>query len=86
MKKRGYKVSDQAREAFKQNMKVGMDYFETCATHFNIFPYWFNDRYLMQCFYNLQEKFDCGMIEYSDWLKIEHIYNQKLIALLISHK
>lgn len=27
-----------------------------------IFWNWHNDRYLIQCFYNLQEKFDCGGI------------------------
>ena len=25
-----------------------------------LFENWHNDRYLKQCFYNLQEKFDCG--------------------------
>ena len=29
-----------------------------------------NDRYLLQCFYNLQEKFDCGGIDPTDWKRI----------------
>ena len=71
MKKRGYKVSNQAREAFDKNVDAGRSYFETCATHFNLFPNWFNHRYLMQCYYNLQEKFDCGMITPQEWEKIQ---------------
>lgn len=54
-----------------ENITAGKNYFETCATHFNLFPYWFNRRYLMQCFYNLQEKFDCGMITEEEWDKIQ---------------
>jgi uncharacterized protein (TIGR02328 family) len=70
MKKRGYTVSVRAREAFDKNVDAGRSYFETCATHFNIFPGWFNDRYLWQCLYNLQEKYDCGMIAAEEWEKI----------------
>lgn len=36
----------------------------------NIFKNWHNERYLTQCYYNLQEKYDCGGIEEQDWLKI----------------
>ena len=35
-----------------------------------IFPEWHNDRYLQQCFYNLQEKFDCGGIDTEDYDRI----------------
>ena len=28
----------------------------------NIFDTWHNDRYLKQCYYNLEEKYDCGGI------------------------
>lgn len=69
--KRGYKVSVRAHEAFVNNVQEGRSYFETCATHFNLFPGWFTYRYLMQCFYNLQEKFDCGMITAEEWEKIQ---------------
>ena len=42
-----------------------------------IFPGWHNERYLRQCFYNLQEKFDCGGIPVSDWIVIsETIYDK----------
>ena len=31
----------------------------------------FTDRYLKQCLYNLQEKYDCGGITKEEWQKIE---------------
>ena len=35
-----------------------------------IFPNWHDDRYFIQCFYNLEEKYDCGSINKEDWNKI----------------
>lgn len=38
----------------------------------DVFKKWHNDRYYKQCFYNLQEKFDCGGIpvnEYNELLR-----------------
>lgn len=35
-----------------------------------IFKDWHNDRYLKQCLYNLQEKYDCGVISDEEWQKI----------------
>lgn len=32
-----------------------------------LFMYWHNDRYLRQCLYNLQEKYDCGGINGGEW-------------------
>lgn len=37
-----------------------------------LFYGWHNDRYLLQCFYNLQEKYDCGGINKYEWTKIVH--------------
>lgn len=43
-----------------------------------MFEGWHNDRYFIQCYYNLQEKYDCGGISPEDWEKIyqlgEEIY------------
>ena len=36
----------------------------------DIFPDWHNNRYLIQCFHNLQEKYDCGGISEDEWIKI----------------
>lgn len=36
-----------------------------------------NDRYFLQCFYNLQEKYDCGGMTELEWCKIEVKYYHK---------
>lgn len=36
----------------------------------NIFPDWHNNRYFLQCYYNLQEKYDCGGITQAEWDRI----------------
>lgn len=66
MKKRGYKINE---EKLLKN-KV---WEETNATISNddIFKDWHNERYLKQCLYNLQEKYDCGGISNEEWSKIE---------------
>ena len=41
----------------------------------DIYPDWHNSRYLTQCFYNLQEKYDCGGISEEDYANIQSTYN-----------
>lgn len=36
----------------------------------NVFPGWHDLRYLTQCFYNLQEKYDCGGISSEEWEQV----------------
>ena len=35
-----------------------------------VFPCWHNDRYFAQCYYNLEEKYDCGGISEEEFEKI----------------
>ena len=42
----------------------------TIIDNIELFNNWHNDRYLMQCFYNLQEKYDCGGISHEEWEQI----------------
>ena len=37
----------------------------------DLFAGWHNDRYLKQCYYNLEEKHDCGGISDDEWKVIE---------------
>lgn len=37
---------------------------------YKVFADWHNERYLKQCAYNLQEKYDCDGISNEEWLKI----------------
>ena len=41
------------------------------VTYDELFSGWHNDRYLKQCYYNLQEKYDCKGIQETDWKAIE---------------
>ena len=43
----------------------------------DLFHYWHNNRYLLQCYYNLQEKYDCGGITREEWNKIVVLINKK---------
>lgn len=40
-----------------------------------LFPEWHNRRYLRQCYYNLQEKYDCGGISEAEWELIENSFD-----------
>lgn len=63
---RGYKVSE---EVFQYIDDVTEHH--TCMLTKDIFPEWHNERYLMQCFLNLQEKYDCGGLTYEEWLLLK---------------
>lgn len=43
-----------------------------------LFSSWHNHRYLKQCYYNLQEKFDCGGISIEDMIKIKDKFDEKI--------
>lgn len=60
MERRGYKC-----DYLKFNKWWPIDS-NTCAYN-SLFKEWHNDRYLKQCYYNLQEKYDCGGITESEW-------------------
>lgn len=38
-----------------------------------------NDRYLKQCYYNLQEKYDRGIITQEEWDKIENFIGKEVL-------
>lgn len=44
---------------------------ENHCTYDKLFTSWHNERYLKQCYYNLQEKYDCGGISEGDWNLID---------------
>ena len=68
-------------EMRKRNYKTDMNKFEKYFNGKNgevqiqstgqIFKDWHNTRYLKQCLYNLQEKYDCSGISKEEWNKIE---------------
>ncbi|MEG0168664.1 pyrimidine dimer DNA glycosylase/endonuclease V [Anaerorhabdus sp.] len=75
MIKRNYKISDQALNRntnYFKNKKVRKIRYD------QLFKDKMNDHYLRQCYYNLEEKFDCYSITQGDWEKIKeklkHLY------------
>ena len=73
MSKRSYNVTGVTMERFRDNVRLGRDYFyDGILINKNIYPDWMNERYLKQCYYNLQEKYDCGGITEEEWQLIEN--------------
>lgn len=68
MVNRGYKVD---RNKFEKYIK---------CDRFTLHPFeeWFSDRYYNQCYYNLEEKYDCGGITEQEWQKIVDNYINKI--------
>ena len=64
------------REMIKRKYTCDWEKYEKWCTNKSIinlddiFPNWHNDRYFWQCYYNLQEKHDCGGIKDSEWIAI----------------
>lgn len=44
----------------------------------DLFDGWHNERYLTQCFYNLQEKYDCGGISEKEWNLIYNKFKEQI--------
>jgi len=72
---RGYNVSEKSIHCLEDNVGFCVD----SDLNMGIFKGWHNDRYLTQCFYNLQEKYDCGGISEEEWEALRSKY-QDLIS------
>lgn len=62
---------------YKCNLRKFDQYFKggkIVKTFDELFDEWHNERYLDQCFYNLQEKFDCGGMSEEEWEKVSRKY------------
>jgi uncharacterized protein (TIGR02328 family) len=44
----------------------------------HLFWFWHDDRYLKQCFYNLEEKFDCGGVDAKVYKAMVQEFNKRL--------
>lgn len=51
-------------------MQYFPDNYLSAPSLYILFDGWHNDRYLRQCLYNLQEKYDCGGIPSEQWARI----------------
>lgn len=77
MYKRGFKTTNKSVEKIiaitDGDIRMEGDCFITPDM---LFSSWHDERYLTQCYYNLQEKYDCGSIKESDWNRIESFYKE----------
>lgn len=81
MSKRGYKINPAVGIRFVKNFNKIGNSDETIIganTERVIFEDWHNDRYLRQCLFNLQEKYDCGGIPEEEWKAIENHFDEYL--------
>ena len=70
MTERGYKRSFEAVSNFLLNMDKAANEYHNPVKKEDIFKEWHGPRYLQQCYYNLQEKYDCGGITEEEWKKL----------------
>lgn len=82
MKSKGFKISEDVCHSLELDLRawrlyLGQDVPWDCFIRdFNIelglelFGDWHNDRYLKQCYYNLEEKYDRGGIPQDEWMRI----------------
>ena len=75
------------RERLKRGLKASMSVrnkiFSVSPTdekviYEELFSEWHTDRYLRQCYYNLQEKYDCGGLTDEEWERIEKLVVNRL--------
>lgn len=75
MKCRNIKVSDRALNNFNDNYLRIPDFISYTG---GLFTDWHNERYLKQCLFNLQEKYDCGGITEDEWCRIAERFSEYL--------
>ena len=79
--RRNYKVKGETQNIFCKNFKKFGDPNETLIganLERVLFENWHNERYLKQCLFNLQEKYDCGGIPDNEWKRIEEKFGEYL--------
>lgn len=68
MEKRGLKPKF---DVFTKLSQIENKFAKTNLSEKFLFENWHNDRYFNQCYFNLEEKFDCGGISQEEWEKIK---------------
>ena len=70
MSDRGYRITANSMDKFSSNYYLFahsyLDDYKVIKV-IDVYPDWHNERYLKQCLYNLQEKYDCGGISEEEW-------------------
>ena len=69
IRNRGYNVSEKTVEKLSKYCKTDIEAIDVSENE-EIFKGFHTDRYLIQCFHNLEEKYDCGIIPEKEWKKV----------------
>ena len=76
-------IDEMSRREIKYKDKYYNEILEFCGYYNNLIYPEHNDRYLRQCYYNLQEKYDRGIISEEEWNKINtRILGESLIDVV----
>ena len=73
MTRRGYRTMDSVWDKIYCTRETDYGEIEILPIE-ELFPGWHNDRYLEQCYFNLEEKYDCGGVAQEWFEKIQNIY------------
>ena len=73
MTRRGYRTMDSVWDKIYCTREVDYGELQILPIE-DLFPGWHNDRYLEQCYFNLEEKYDCGGVDKEWFEKIQNIY------------
>lgn len=76
MKNRNYKISEKLIKENKkkiEELKLREGKYNIKLDENELYKDWHNEKYLRQCYYNLEEKYDCNGIEKEDFKRIEKI-------------
>lgn len=92
MTKRGYDVREISVERLNHNIEtirdkarlfnLYPDVMDPIPEDVIIYPDWHNDRYLLQCYFNLEEKYDRGGIQHWEWDIVDDYVSSVLERLL----
>ena len=73
MTRRGYRTMDSVWDKIYRTRESDYGEMEIIPLK-NLFPGWHNDRYLAQCYFNLEEKYDCGGVAQEWFEKVQSYY------------
>lgn len=75
IRNRGYKISKKSISDYNSNF---VRIHNIVNMNKGVFLDWHNERYLKQCLFNIQEKYDCGGIPENEWKRIEETFGKYL--------
>lgn len=78
MSQRGYEVKNNSYRELCKNISI-ISGNRICKDRppMKLYEDWHNDRYFWQCYFNLQEKYDCERIPEEEWNKIDRVAIKK---------